>query len=159
MIRPVVMAALLAAGCAADAQGSAPLAPLDAERYAAWVQPVVGRDCGTLDCHGVGLRPLRIYAVDGLRIDPAARGEPIRDDELAWNVAAFEAIDPAAASVDDHVALLKPLAVEAGGLAHEGDPVYATSADPGFRCLRAWLADEPDDGACEAAAPPAPSGP
>lgn len=159
MSRLLLVASLFAAGCWADVGDSASLPPLDTDRYVAQVQPVVGRDCGTLDCHGVGLRPLRIYAVDGLRIEPDARGQPIRDDELAWNVAAFEAIDPGAPTVDDHVALLKPLAVEAGGLAHDGDPVYRSVDDPGYRCLRAWLADAPDDGACEAAAPPAPARP
>ncbi|HJL17712.1 MAG TPA: hypothetical protein RMH99_18755 [Sandaracinaceae bacterium LLY-WYZ-13_1] len=141
-MRRAAIAALLLTGCVAD-QGTVAVEPLDAAFYAANVQPVVGPSCGSLDCHGVGLRPLRIYAEDGLRIDDGLRGAPISDEEIGWNVAAFGGVDPEPSSADTHVALSKPLAVGAGGLHHLGDPVFASEGDPGYRCLRGWLAADP----------------
>ena len=142
---------LLLIGCAADTTAT-PLPQLDEPFYAASVQPVVGVTCATLDCHGVGMRPLRLYAADGLRLRDDLRGMPLGLGEVTWNVAAFEAIDPEPVSVDSHVALTKPLSVEAGGLHHLGDPVWTSNADPGYRCLRGWLAGEPRAEPCAEAA-------
>ena len=146
---------VLASGCAYEAQGPVPVAArLDPTFYAASVQPVVAWSCATLDCHGVDGRPLRVYAEHGLRRSDALRGQPISAEELAWNVAAFEGVDPDPSR--EHVALTKPLAVEAGGLHHVGDPVWASRDDPGCRCLASWIAGELDPAPCAEAAPDPP---
>jgi len=51
---------------------------------------------------------------------------------------------------------LIPIALRpaAGGIHHvdEAGEVWADRDDPGYRCLRGWLASEPEFAACEAAA-------
>lgn len=145
----------LAIGCGYDADETVPVTDLDAPFFEANVQPVLATSCATLDCHGVDGRPLRLYAEDGLRRRDELRGQPLSAEELAWNVDVFEAIDPDAPSVDENVALTKPLAIEAGGLEHAGGGIFETRDDPGYRCLRTWLAGELDPVPCaEALATP-----
>lgn len=144
---------VLALACAFEPQGTTPVAELDAPFFEASVQPVLAASCASLDCHGVDGRPLRLYSEDGLRREDALRGAPLSVEELAWNVDVFEALDPAATDVDANVALTKPLAVAAGGLEHVGGDVWASREDPGYRCLRTWLAGDLDAGECADAAP------
>ncbi|MFK7985952.1 MAG: hypothetical protein AB8I08_07960 [Sandaracinaceae bacterium] len=62
-------------------------------------------------------------------------------------------LDPDTDQVDMHLALLEPLGLDAGGVHHEGGDVWPSRDEDGYRCLRAWLADVPDEGACGRAAP------
>lgn len=139
-------------------QGRVPLEPLDDDRYAQDVQPYVGVACATLDCHGDPGRPLRLYAELGLRAGDALRpralseaveAEPLSAQELADNVLAFRAIAAAHRNGDEELALSKPLARSAGGAEHVGGDIFDSTEAPGHRCLQAWIAGEPDDGACD----------
>ncbi|MDH5673193.1 MAG: hypothetical protein OEZ06_13640 [Myxococcales bacterium] len=130
----------------------APLdAPLDADHYASHVQPYVALACASLDCHGDGGRPLRLYSELGLRLHhglrPRAQGdtveaEPLVAEELRRNVAAFRSLEPAHHAGDERLVLSKPLSRKAGGAAHVGGDLFATSDAPGHRCLQGWLSAE-----------------
>ena len=146
---------LAASACGPDPQGPVPRPVLDPDDYAMFVAPIVGPTCAALECHGVDGRPLRIYAEDGLRLRADLRGEPLSADEAAWNADAFAGVDPEPESVDAHLALLKPLAVDAGGVAHVADDIWASRDVPELVCLRTWLAAEPVD-ATVCPAPPEP---
>lgn len=130
------------AACSADPIPERPIPALDADAYASRVHPVLRVSCASLDCHGDPGRPLRLYAEDGLRAQDALRGQPITVEETRWNAVAIAGVDPEASTPDLHLALTKPLAVAAGGLAHAGGDVWPDREDPGYRCLRAWLAGE-----------------
>lgn len=144
--------ALALAGCVGPAEPVA-VTSLDVDFYEAHVDPIVHWSCASLDCHGHDARPLRIYAEHGLRMIDALRGQPLDRAEAEWNALAFASIDPAPASLDEHVVLTKPLAVERGGLHHEGTDLWPDRTDPSYRCLRGWLAgDEGVVADCDAAA-------
>jgi hypothetical protein len=152
--RPGTLPALAACawllGCSVD-----PGAPLrttrgDGELYAAHVQPYVEARCASLDCHGAGGRPLRLYSELGLRSGAALRRAPIAEHsepaaltarELSDNEDAFAAIALASTGAEPHLALTKPLAVSAGGIAHEGGVHWPTRDDPGYRCLHGYLTE------------------
>jgi hypothetical protein len=140
--------ASLGLGCG-PAPGAAPVPELDAPFYVEHVHPVVRFSCASLDCHGAENRPLRIYAEDGLRSRRELRTEPddqpLAPDEAAWNVAAFAGIDPDPIDVDHSLVLQKPLARDAGGVAHEGGDLWDSTTEPpnrSYQCLHAWLAGE-----------------
>lgn len=138
-------ALLVASACGGvDAGGSQPLVELDAEVYARDVHPILEARCGTLDCHGVDDRPLRIYAETGLRMRDDLRDQPIEPDELAADVRAVEAIDPGAAPADS-LFIRKPLAGSAGGVFHEGGDLWTARDDPQLICALAWLSGTSDD--------------
>lgn len=131
---------------------------LDVAVYRDQVAPYVGPRCGTLDCHGVGGRPLRIYAENGLRLSAELRGEPIADLELELDAESFAGISPGEA-VEDQLSLRKPLATAAGGYGHVGGDIWRDTDDPGYLCLEAWLAGSSDAAACAEAAAAVPRGP
>ena len=118
--------------------GELPLDPVDVDGYAAEVHSYVEIGCATLDCHGDPGRPLRLYGEIGLRARADLRDQPMSRSELEDNAYSFRGVDDA--PLDENLVLLKPLAEAAGGLAHVGADVWASESDPGYRCVRAWLA-------------------
>jgi len=134
--------------CAVDPQEELPLPELDLDGYAD-VQSFVGPGCASLDCHGDPGRPLRLYALYGLRASRDLRGLPITMEELDRNLAAFSAQPP------DRL-LGKPLALDAGGMKHVGGDRWASPDSPEYLCMQAWLEGGSDPEACAAAAENAP---
>ncbi len=132
--------AVAGAGCAVEEQGDAPVAVSgELADFAAYVQPVLRVGCASLDCHGNAGRPLRLYARNGLRQVATSRGQDATDAEMTANMIAIAGLDPAAADIEDHLLLRKPLAVEAGGLHHVGGDLWLDQNDGVYRCLHAWL--------------------
>lgn len=150
-LRAIVLAAACAAAsaCAIEEQAELSLPERDVAAFAADVQPFVGSGCGSLDCHGDPGRPLRLYARLGLRVSASLRYEPVTDEEVAANVAAFAALPV-------ERLLGKPLAVSAGGMKHVGGDLWAGRDAPEYRCLQSWLDGAVDDEACTAAVAAAP---
>jgi hypothetical protein len=143
--------AALASACGGVGAGDPQaLVELDQDAYARDVHPILEARCATLDCHGVGDRPLRLYAETGLRAADDLRDQPIDPAELAANVRATEALEPGA-SPDDALFIRKPLAESAGGVAHEGGDVWTGRDDPQLVCALAWLAGSSDEPAAAAA--------
>lgn len=133
---------LLAAlgACTVDAASELGVAPSGTpESFSAFVQPVLQVGCASLDCHGDAGRPLRLYARNGLRAEVALRGQDASDLEILANMHAIAGLDPQIDRIDDHLLLLKPLAVEAGGLHHVGGDLWADRTHGVYRCLHAWL--------------------
>jgi hypothetical protein len=132
----------------------------DVDSFSTYVQPVIRDTCTSLDCHGKIERPLRLYAIWGLRIDSSQRDMPETSEEMAANADAMFTMDPDLLAGESLV-LLKPLAVDAGGMKHEGDDIFETRDAPGFVCLQAWLdgelsTDTAAQAACQDAAVPIP---
>ena len=148
-ISAVALACLVA--CGVPEQRELELAAGDAEGYGMLVQPVLEPSCATLDCHGDSLRPLRLFAETGLRASDELRDAPLTAEELDANVRALMAVDPDAEPVEESLVLLEPLAVDAGGVYHEGGDVWPSTTDPSYRCLRAFLAGQIGSPAAEAA--------
>jgi hypothetical protein len=134
------LALLLLCSCV-DTGERDPVVPLDLAAYTASVHVIVEARCGTLDCHGVGGRPLRIFSENGLRLADDLRGQEVTPAELAANVDAFEVLD--AALVID-----KPLV---GREAHEGGDVWFDVGEDEVVCLSAWLAGRSADAGAQAA--------
>src|SRR5262245_4842054 len=109
------------AACAGPEPGSEPApAPLDEAAFAATIQPIVEARCATLDCHGAEDRPLRLYAVTGLRRQDAWRDLlELMPEELDENVRATSAQDPT---------LIFDKAL--GRMGHEGGAVWTSTDDP-----------------------------
>jgi len=135
--------------CGVDA---APLrvANPDADRFANEAYPVLLRDCGFPACHGATDRFFRVFGPGRARL-PAVMapdpGDPATADEIAQSYNRARSMIDANAPARS-LLLRKPLAVEAGGAGHKGDDslgrnVYASTADPGFQVLRAWVLGQP----------------
>lgn len=140
-------------GCTNTEQSEISITVGDETAYALYVEPYVTLRCGSLDCHGDMGRALRLYGGAGLRLQPELRGDFTSAEENRANVLAFAGISPevgAGADPTQHLALLKGLAVSAGGLAHVGGDVWASTDEPGYRCILAWLRGQTDDPAAQA---------
>lgn len=99
------------------------------------MQPVLGIGCGALDCHGDSGRPMRLYSERGLRLTKELRGEPITAAEIGANMNSVSAISAGPSSL----ALLKPLALAAGGVDHVGGELWASADTAEFTCVKGWL--------------------
>ena len=116
--------------------------------------------CGALDCHGQTGRPLRIYSVNGLRLQDGANGARDTSDtnaeERKANYFSTVGLEPEAISSSlqtkgeytDFLLLKKPLGIEGNGVRHKGGPVLR-STDPGFECLITWISGAVDKDKCK----------
>ena len=158
--------------CASDPDdGSAPRLPvadLDPNAYAAFVQPVMERHCGSLDCHGKLPRGLRVYGQNSLRLSndgglSVGIGKTTPDEARATYVSIIglqpeltnDFASKSPRTTQDAYGLLllaKPLAIER----HRPGPSLR-KGEPAERCITSWLiggAAGIDKGACAAGAPP-----
>ncbi|MET0386338.1 MAG: hypothetical protein ABW321_10290, partial [Polyangiales bacterium] len=93
------------------------------DRFARDVAPMLTRRCAGSSCHGSPQADLYLTCAS-------------TDEETRWNYElALRYLDdvPAASEL-----LLRPLAVAAGGVFHEGGDVFENVADPDYRSLLAW---------------------
>jgi hypothetical protein len=155
----LLAAAALAAGCGAG-DDSATITLPDygtVSDFTAYVQPVLAAGCASLDCHGDPGRPLRLYSPNGLRQLDELRGEDESESEMTANMLSIAGLDPEAEQIEDHLLLLKPLAVAAGGFHHVGGDLWADESEPAYRCLHSWFrsgaSDAEAQAVCQMAAP------
>ena len=141
----------IASACQTDDE----LAPdLDEAYFRCRVEPVLDERCSMLECHGDDVRPFRIYTRNRLRLDadPVQLNLPITDDELAVNY--DNALAFTAGAPEDAFLVRKPLDEAAGGYFHQGRELYgdgdvfASTEDPGYQILLAWIEGETEDPAC-----------
>ena len=134
-----------------------PFSPVELDRafFRCQVEPVLVARCAFFACHGSNRRPLRLYAVQKLRLATpwADQDAPLTDAEheanhdMARGFAGGPGEEPAQL-------LDKPLDVEAGGLFHRGktlyggEDVFADRDDPGYRLLSDWLGGAAADPGC-----------
>jgi hypothetical protein len=116
--------------------------------------------CGSLDCHGQPGRNLRLYGMNGLRLDrtdrPGVDGGVTRDREHDENYASVVGLEPELTSevFRDGGQLVERLTLvrKARGVeAHEGLVAAARGSDVD-RCITSWLGGSTDAEACTAAA-------
>ena len=148
-MRRLIVALLLSAlagGCG-PAPTTIPLPVGDEAFFAERVEPHLEARCASAGCHGRPERPLSLYARGQQRADPSRvfLDEPLDDEEVRENarrVAAF-ALDRSAL---ESLAVQKPLAIDAGGVAHGGGDIFVDASDEGCRALIAWLDGRDLDG-------------
>jgi len=153
--RALAALCLSASACQAPSEPTQRITAGDPELYASYVQPYLEVGCATLDCHGDLGHPLRLFSELGLRSEAALRPDAISEQrepraltegELEDNQLSIASIALASRAPAEHLALLKPLAVAAGGIAHEGPTLWPSTKAPGYQCLRAYLlGDEAGD--------------
>jgi hypothetical protein len=125
------------------------------------VARVLVRQCGSLDCHGVSTRNLRLYGYGGLRL-PSSGVLPdegdIRPEEVDADYDAVVGVEPEkmtevaaarGAGAEDLTFVRKGRGVED----HKGKAAV-TAGDDADRCILSWLASAVDLGACTRVAPP-----
>jgi hypothetical protein len=161
-IRPVATSLL----CAALAACSLPAAD---ERFVGQVPdrapfPEVGqvlvRHCGTLDCHGMQGRNLRLYGNEGLRW--AAGDRPLTPpcttaDEFDQDYTSVVALEPevmsaVVAEMGADPTRLTLLRKARGAESHKGGAPFS-AGDDGDVCLTSWLANATARDACLRALP------
>jgi len=150
-------------GCitSVDSAAISPLALPDKDQYInGGVSPFMEQRCGALDCHGQVGRPLRIYSINGLRMqDGPNGGRDLTDTNLKEREANYFStvgLEPEAISTalvtkgayTDFQLLKKPLGVEGNGVRHKGGPVLR-STDSGFECLITWISGQVDPQRCK----------
>ncbi len=155
-----------AAACAATpddaSQPKLALGPLSPDDYAAFVQPVVERRCGSLDCHGQLPRGLRVYGRYAMRLPNGAGLSPgIGDttpDEAHATYASIVGLQPektnellqkANRTPDDAYQLIfltKATAIER----HRPGPSLQ-KGEPAEQCLVTWLVGHVDQQLCQEA--------
>ena len=96
------------------------------QRFQTDVEPVLQRRCSGSECHGV--RVADLYLTCGSN-----------DAERRWNFElSVRYLDEVAASSE---LLRRPLALNAGGVYHEGGDVFTDTQDPDYRKLLGWAQD------------------
>jgi len=154
MVRLLVLFAVLT-GCVQEGLDQPqPVVELDREFFRCNVQPVLAARCAFAACHGSNQRPLRVFAVQRMRLEVpwTEMTTPLTSDELDANYRSAVGL-----TADADMALLtrKPLDVTAGGFYHEGrelyagDDVFMSEDDPGYRLLRRWTEGETAAAGCE----------
>lgn len=130
---------LLLAGCLLEV-GEAPLPQGDPAAFEAEVQPVLAARCANPACHGSADRPLRVFAPELHRLDPARTHlrEPLTDEELLRNAEATAAMLVDFLDAEDSPLLTKPLAEEAGGSAHVGGAQFDDPYEADYQAIRRW---------------------
>ena len=121
------------------------------------VQPFMENSCGSLDCHGVRYRNLKVYGFNGLRLVPGdvPGGNPTTPAEVDATYQSVVFLEPeimnavvAAQGADpERLTLVRKAR---GTEQHAGGAVLAVGGN-GDRCLTTWLANSTDATACNLA--------
>lgn len=133
------MIAWLLAGCLAPPEAvEMPLG--DPALFAEAAQPVLA-SCANPACHGDPGRPLEVYAEHLHRLDPddTWRDLPLTSEEVWLNQCRASAFVVALDDPEDSEILTKPLAPEAGGVAHGGGTWFSDPANPDYQALLSWI--------------------
>jgi hypothetical protein len=122
------------------------------------VSDLLDHRCGTLDCHGVTYRNLRIYGREGLRFGADARPSSQLNTTAAEYDATFAslvALEPETMSLvvvegGAHPERLTFLRKARGTEDHKGLALWS-EGDPQDLCLTSWLAGHTDTAMCRQA--------
>lgn len=143
-------------GCSLPATDATVTQPLLPDRTSfPYVAALLEHRCGTLDCHGLVYRNLRIFGNEGVRysasdfpcIPKETTAAEIHQDygsvvglqpEVMNDVMVDRGADPERLDL-----LAKPLGLEA----HKGLTLI-TKGDPQYVCITSWLAGQTDTAAC-----------
>jgi hypothetical protein len=91
-----VGAALVALACSAPDPNAQTVVVGPSRSQFDMVQPFMGSSCGSLDCHGVRYRNLKVYGVNGLRFLPGdvPGGNPTTPAEVDATYASVVFLEP-----------------------------------------------------------------
>ncbi len=116
--------------------------------------------CGTLDCHGMSTRNLRIWGCEGMRLDPtdipycsrALGGKATTPDEYEATYRSLVGLEPVVMSTvvsggGQHPELLTFVRKARGVEAHKGG-VLMSLGDAQDMCVTSWLSGKTDITAC-----------
>ena len=129
------------------------------------VSQVLERRCGTIDCHGVAARPLRIYGQSGLRRPEPPEADEVKtgeyytgglvattDAEVENNYLAACGLEPeimdqviaGQTEVGELTLIRKPRLEEK----HKGGRIWASGSVLGDLCITSWIAGNVNTEAC-----------
>jgi hypothetical protein len=142
--------------CVADPAGRVKPALPDRPSFSPVGRLLVHR-CGSIDCHGAKDRNMRLFGLDGRRLDPAHQPDKpdTTDAELDADYQAVIAVEP---EVMSEVVQTKGAA--AGKLTFlrkgRGDEHHVggqrwVPGDDADQCVLGWLRGQPNDAACKSA--------
>jgi hypothetical protein len=122
------------------------------------VSDLLDHRCGTLDCHGVTFRNLRIYGREGLRLSPGARPSSMPNTTPAEYDATFlslVSLEPEIMTTVMREGGARPerltfLRKARGTEDHKGLAIWS-EGDPQDLCVTSWLAGKTDEATCRAA--------
>jgi hypothetical protein len=118
------------------------------------VSNFLDRRCGSLDCHGVRYRNLRVWGRDGMRLDPADSpgGNVTTPGEIDATYRSVVRLEPELmnAVVADHGAHPERLTLlrKARGTEHHDGKALFIIGDDQDRCVTSWLSSATDTAAC-----------
>jgi len=122
------------------------------------VADLLGKRCGTLDCHGSAYRNLRIYGSLGLRLSPndrpVSKGQTTAEEYDA-DFESIIALEPELTSAvvseggasPDRLTFVR----KARGTEHHKGGSLMQAGDPEDTCITSWLAGKTDVAGCASA--------
>ena len=140
-----VLFTLWLAACSSDTAWSGDLGRGDFALFQMQVYPVLMRDCGFANCHGVELRAFQVWGPGRSRLRTGSDdGNIIEQEQLRTYARALSMLyTDGTRPVSESPLLTKPLEISAGGATHGGVDrygrnVYRTQNDLGFQVLSRW---------------------
>lgn len=125
------------------------------------VADMLGKRCGTLDCHGNINRNMRIYSYRGLRLDPSdmSGGNLMTGKGLVTSDAEYQATYTSVLTLEPELMgkilfqhgdpTQLTMIKKARGLEHHKGRKLWNAGDPADRCLISWLTGHVDTNACK----------
>lgn len=137
--------AVCASACGSSTPWSGDLGRADFAAFQSEVYPVLMRDCGFSNCHGVEERAFQVWGPGRSRLK--TKDANILEQERARTYARALSMlySDGSRPVSESPLLTKPLEISAGGATHAGVDhygrnVYRSQADAGFQVLARWAA-------------------
>lgn len=138
-----VVLALSVGACAADSTWSGELGMASYASFETDVYPVLMRDCGFANCHGLEQRNFQVWGPGRSRLrtgdEDIKQVERLRTYARTLSMLYTDGSRP----LRESPLLTKPLEISAGGATHAGADrygrnVYRSQADPGFQVILQW---------------------
>lgn len=128
-------------GCVDDDGDSVLLPEAELAAFRDDVQPVLSEDCSKENCHGRLGRPLGLYAVGAVRLDPEDADSDIQltDAEIEANLLRARGFLVDITEPETSLLLTKPLPVSDGGTVHEPGAVFDSPVDHRYVAIFDWV--------------------
>jgi hypothetical protein len=135
--------ALSGSACSAEPVWSGEIGHADYALFESEVYPVLMRDCGFANCHGVEQRAFQVWGPGRSRLDTGA-ANIVEQERLRTYVRALSMLyTDGTRPLQESLLLAKPLELSAGGATHGGVDhygrnVYRSTNELGFQVLLRW---------------------
>jgi hypothetical protein len=156
--RFALLAFIAVAGCVTAEAGDRHVEVVPDRTSFPAVSDLLDRRCGTLDCHGITYRNLRLYGHEGLRLDPNSRpsSQPnTTTAEYDANFASLVGLEPETMTAVVEAKGAEPerltfIRKARGTEDHKGRALWA-EGDTADKCVTSWLSGATDTASCESA--------